>query len=394
MGSLLAELESREILTDKTVRDLREYISRKNPTLSSAAKAGIFADAVNRMLDDKIPRLSDEQNSQLRSVIFRSAIRKQAFSIDGSDIFKSSLKLMAADDYFIDQLSSWSEMILQKPVDRDTVSRLVSNSVRMMYEFPDMDVGDIVYIAEKEIAAVSNVLPDIEEGRHEPEYVDIPEYRYVNEASGTNTPAQTVIPAGISIQAGIKVFFLRRKVGVLAGIVLFLAMTLFMYFSAVDINATKEAGIQPVYAAEQMLREEYLSYRNIISERTSRSADKSIHMKATAYDLSFESCGKSRSHPEYGITFSGTKATAGRTIAVDPEVIPLGSCVRITFPEKYSHLDGIYIAEDTGSLIKGNIIDVFFGEDEAGSSVINEQAMEFGVQDVDVEIIDDVEIIE
>ena len=52
-----------------------------------------------------------------------------------------------------------------------------------------------------------------------------------------------------------------------------------------------------------------------------------------------------------GTTATGTKATAGRTIATDPEVIPLGSTVLI---------DGIeYIAEDTGGAINGNIIDLF-----------------------------------
>ncbi|MCX7923937.1 MAG: 3D domain-containing protein [Clostridia bacterium] len=83
---------------------------------------------------------------------------------------------------------------------------------------------------------------------------------------------------------------------------------------------------------------------------------------ATSYDLSYESCGKYPSHPAYGITFSGKKAVKGRTIAVDPDVIPLGSKVYIKFPEKYSHLDKWYIAEDTGSKVKGKILDVFFGE--------------------------------
>jgi len=57
-------------------------------------------------------------------------------------------------------------------------------------------------------------------------------------------------------------------------------------------------------------------------------------------------CGKND-----GITATGTQATAGRTIAVDPKVIPLGTEVII---------DGqSYIAEDTGGAIKGNKIDIF-----------------------------------
>lgn len=44
-------------------------------------------------------------------------------------------------------------------------------------------------------------------------------------------------------------------------------------------------------------------------------------------------------------------------IAADPRIIPLGSVVQISTPG-YS---GVYIVEDTGRLIKGNIIDLWMG---------------------------------
>lgn len=49
-------------------------------------------------------------------------------------------------------------------------------------------------------------------------------------------------------------------------------------------------------------------------------------------------------------TASGTTVTPGRTIAVDPRIIPLGSKVKID--------KKVYIAEDTGGAIRGNRIDV------------------------------------
>ena len=59
-------------------------------------------------------------------------------------------------------------------------------------------------------------------------------------------------------------------------------------------------------------------------------------------------------------TATGTVPTPGRTIAVDPSLIPLGSAVRIEVPSnpKYS---GVYIAEDTGGVVHGAIIDIFVG---------------------------------
>jgi 3D (Asp-Asp-Asp) domain-containing protein len=65
-----------------------------------------------------------------------------------------------------------------------------------------------------------------------------------------------------------------------------------------------------------------------------------------------------------GLTYTETIATENRTIAVDPEVIPLGSTVEINGAE--------YIAEDIGGAIKDNRIDVFFSD--------HDDALEFGVQ--------------
>lgn len=52
-----------------------------------------------------------------------------------------------------------------------------------------------------------------------------------------------------------------------------------------------------------------------------------------------------------GLTATGTKITAGKTIAVDPSLIPYGSQVYI---EGY----GWYIAEDCGGAVNGKHIDI------------------------------------
>ena len=56
-----------------------------------------------------------------------------------------------------------------------------------------------------------------------------------------------------------------------------------------------------------------------------------------------------------GKTASGTTAVAGRTVAVDPEVVPLGSEVEIVMPDGRVFRR---IAEDTGGAVKGKVFDV------------------------------------
>lgn len=83
----------------------------------------------------------------------------------------------------------------------------------------------------------------------------------------------------------------------------------------------------------------------------------------TAYCGCAKCCGKAT-----GITATGTHATEGRTIAVDPRKIPYGTKVII---------DGkTYIAEDCGGAIKGNKIDLYFES--------HSDALEYGVQTEEV----------
>lgn len=85
--------------------------------------------------------------------------------------------------------------------------------------------------------------------------------------------------------------------------------------------------------------------------------------KLTAYCACSRCCGKCD-----GITATGTKATAGRTIAVDPSKIPYGTEVIIC-----GHT---YVAEDCGGAINGNKIDIFFNS--------HAEALKFGVQYAEV----------
>lgn len=63
-------------------------------------------------------------------------------------------------------------------------------------------------------------------------------------------------------------------------------------------------------------------------------------------------------------TSTGTTCKAGRTIAVDPKVIPYGSIIRINGQE--------YTAEDCGGGVKGKHIDIYFDS--------HSEAINFGIQ--------------
>ena len=96
----------------------------------------------------------------------------------------------------------------------------------------------------------------------------------------------------------------------------------------------------------------------IVTSRGNTSYRKAVTMTATAYDLSFESCGKRPGDKYYGLTASGTKVRPG-VVAVDPKVIPLGTKLYVKSLDGTKDY-GFAVAEDTGGAIKGNKIDLFF----------------------------------
>lgn len=103
--------------------------------------------------------------------------------------------------------------------------------------------------------------------------------------------------------------------------------------------------------------------RAVVIDR--KQVRKVLNATLTAYTAGIESTGKAPGHPAYGITASGARVREGRTIAVDPKVIPIGATV-------YIEGIGLRVAEDTGSAIRGAKIDVYMNDVQ--------QARQFGVK--------------
>ena len=72
-----------------------------------------------------------------------------------------------------------------------------------------------------------------------------------------------------------------------------------------------------------------------------------------------------------GLTKAEKIPKAGHTIAADPEVLPMESKVEIN--------DIVYVVEDTGKLVKGNVIDIYFNT--------HEEAVRFGRQKINVYLV-------
>ena len=153
---------------------------------------------------------------------------------------------------------------------------------------------------------------------------------------------------------------------------------------------------QELMIENEELKEDIEALRGSISKQKSVTISKTSRgnggttkdFTATSYDLSVDSCGKRPEHSQYGVTRSGfslkgMSRTEAMSIAVDPNVIPLGTQVHVEFLDaEYSHFTGVYTARDTGGAIKGKIIDIFMGDFNSIKS--HQSVIDFGRRKVRV----------
>lgn len=100
---------------------------------------------------------------------------------------------------------------------------------------------------------------------------------------------------------------------------------------------------------------------------------KTMTVVATAYCSCKSCCGIYAENRPNGVVYtaSGAVAKANHTIAVDTSVIPLGTKVLYNGTE--------YVAEDTGSAIKGNKIDIYFDN--------HSDALSWGKRTIEIEVV-------
>lgn len=103
-----------------------------------------------------------------------------------------------------------------------------------------------------------------------------------------------------------------------------------------------------------------------IREETTQTDGEWTKFTATAYCACMQCCGKTN-----GITASGTKATAGRTVAM-PKGYAFGTKIEIKGM-------GTYIVEDRGGAITSNRIDIYFDT--------HQEALNFGRRTVYLKVV-------
>jgi 3D (Asp-Asp-Asp) domain-containing protein len=145
-----------------------------------------------------------------------------------------------------------------------------------------------------------------------------------------------------------------------------------------ELQDLEKVEVMPVQKSKVVMASIVKDHSNVEMIQAMSKNYKSVVVTATGYFAGRESTGKNPGDPQYGITYSGLKvqrdSSTISTIAADIKVFPLGT---ILYIPGY----GYGVVADTGSAIKGNIIDLYF-------ETIDDVFSEWGKKELEVYIIE------
>lgn len=152
---------------------------------------------------------------------------------------------------------------------------------------------------------------------------------------------------------------------------------LWFYFNSSGQMVT---GIQNINGKTYEFNRDGSYNRQVPASKTSAYANSTSNGKVKYYDKRGNYIGTGKKYISNASTYSGDTMTASGqrprwgTIAVDPRVIPLGSKVYVPY------FDKVFIANDTGGIIRGTMIDIFM---KSASNMRN-----FGRRNLEIVVLD------
>ena len=141
-------------------------------------------------------------------------------------------------------------------------------------------------------------------------------------------------------------------------------------YIVVPVEVIEQPEVEPVSCEPEVPE---TNENELIEQALLQNAVKIENVTMTHYCICQKCCGKSPDNPDYAITASGRNATPYVSVAVDPDVIPLGSDVLVYYGDGEIHY---YRADDIGGSVKGNHIDLCVGS--------HQKAIDLGVKTVTV----------
>jgi len=107
MKEVFEKLKAKEIISNRTLTELRRYIGLKYPDYTSQQTSSVLADSLHKILDMSLAPFKEDYRKEIKSNILERTIRKKSFVINGEEIFNICISLEINDEDYFEELTNW-----------------------------------------------------------------------------------------------------------------------------------------------------------------------------------------------------------------------------------------------------------------------------------------------
>lgn len=154
MRDIILGLKRNEIITEKNILDLKNYIAKKYPGSNSKEVSLILADSINKIIEKSISQFDEKNRMHIRNSLVRRALAKNRFDISAYEVFCEYIGNTDKSEKSLDALVDWINGKQEKSIKREEVISLVSALDIKNGSIPDEAVeavlGEIVGNSEQQ----------------------------------------------------------------------------------------------------------------------------------------------------------------------------------------------------------------------------------------------------
>ncbi|MDF1616776.1 hypothetical protein [Petrocella sp. FN5] len=159
MVEIINNLKKKEIIYQKSVDLLKQYIEKKYPDSTSAYRVRVFADAIHKIINDHIREFRRDDQKRIKEALFSEISQKDVFAICAYDIMKTCVGLGLDEEAFIEHLTSWINHQQSIPVNQQTllkITQVVKEELHLENPIEEVDQESQALLNQLEAAFTAN----------------------------------------------------------------------------------------------------------------------------------------------------------------------------------------------------------------------------------------------
>ncbi|MGF7057582.1 hypothetical protein [Brassicibacter mesophilus] len=144
MIDILEKLKHKEIINDKNVLELRNYISINYPHISSYEASLLFADSIHKILDDNIECFDKSHRDYVKKTLISNSVHKSSFTINANDIFNAIISLDIDSYSYLEGLTDWINKNQDIEISKDHLLDFITEVRKYDKEYLNDSIHDMI----------------------------------------------------------------------------------------------------------------------------------------------------------------------------------------------------------------------------------------------------------